>query len=62
MKYLFRWVEGQGHTYSAVGRQLSFVYPSTDSRIEVVKLLAKVYARSIGQPLRRSKPTQEKCG
>ena len=26
------------------------------------QLLAKVYARSTGYPLRRSKPAQEKCG
>ena len=26
------------------------------------QLLAKVFARSTGEPLRRSKPAQEKCG
>ena len=40
----------------------TFVSPSAFFNKGSCQLLAKVCARSTGQPLRRSKPAQEKCG
>ena len=47
---------------SILGLATNFRFSYRFFKKDSCQLLAKVCARSTGQPLRRSKPAQEKCG